>query len=82
MYKNKLGIHWDEHSDGRDVYSDHKNYCKSSNGRAVSVAIDGADQSKFGVFRTSHRGVQDAYLKVKQKITGALIHGLGYFLFR
>ena len=26
--------------------------------------------------------MQDAYLKVKQKITGALVHGLGYFLFR
>lgn len=82
IYEQGLGQHWDEHNDGRDVYNDHKNYCKSSNGAAVSVAIDAADQSKFGVFRTSHRGMQDQYLKVKQKITGALVHGLGYFLFR
>ena len=82
MYKQKLSKHWDEHSDARDVYNDHKNYCKSSNGKAVSVAIDAADQAKFGVFRTAHRGMQDTYLKVKQKITGALVHGLGYFIFR
>ena len=31
---------------------------------------------------TSHRGMQDSYLKVKQKITGALVHGVGYFLYR
>ena len=50
--------------------------------RAASVAIDAADQAKLGVFKTSHRGIQDAYLKVKQKITGALVHGIGYYLFR
>ena len=32
--------------------------------------------------RNIHRGMQDAHYKVKQKITGALVHGLGYFLFR
>ena len=26
--------------------------------------------------------MQDSHLKVKQKITGALVHGLGYLLFR
>ena len=82
VYLQGLKTHWDEHSDGRDVYNDHKNYCQSSNGAAVSVVIDAADQSKFGVFRTSHRGMQDQYRKVKQKITGALVHGLGYFIFR
>ena len=97
-------MHWDEHEDGRDVYHDNINYCKSSGGTAVSMAIDAADQAKFGIFSTSHRGkfvifdchplfpsylivfgetgMQDSYLKVKQKITGALVHGLGYFLFR
>ena len=82
VYQHRLRQHWDEHEDGRDVYHDHKNYCASSGGKAISLAVDAADQSKFGVFKTSHRGIQDAYLKVKQKITGALVHGLGYFLFR
>lgn len=82
IYKQGLQAHWQEHEDGRDVYHDHQNYCKSSGGTAVSVAIDAADQAKFGVFSTAHRGMQDAYLKVKQKITGALVHGFGYFLFR
>ena len=82
VLKQKLRTHWDEHMDGRDVYHDHQQYCKSSGGRAISMAIDAADQSNFGVFRTSHRGIQDAYLKVKQKITGVLIHGVGYYLFR
>ena len=79
IYQTRLNIHWDEHEDGRH---DNQNYCASSGGRAASVAIDDADQAKLGVFKTSHRGIQDAYLKVKQKITGALVHGIGYYLFR
>ena len=82
IYKRRLRAHWLEHEDGRDVYHDNQNYCKRSGGAAVSIAVDAADQAKFGVFTTSHRGMQDSYLKVKQKITGALVHGLGYFLFR
>lgn len=108
IYQQRLRMHWGEHEDGRDVYHDHINYCKSSGGTAVSMAIDAADQAKFGIFSTAHRGtfacqplrlstcpcvwrkllilntpgMQDSYLKVKQKITGALVHGLGYLLFR
>ena len=82
IYKQRLRVHWSEHEDGRDVYHDHINYCKRSGGEACSMAVDAADQAKFGVFSTSHRGMQDSYLKVKQKITGALIHGVGYFLYR
>ena len=56
IYREQLRMHWDEFEDGRDVYHDHQNYCKSSGGTAVSMAIDAADQAKFGVFCTSHTG--------------------------
>jgi hypothetical protein len=56
IYRQRLRVHWDEHEDGRDVYHDHINYCKSSGGAAVSMAIDAADQAKFGIFSTAHRG--------------------------
>ena len=56
VYRQQLRLHWDEFEDGRDVYHDHQNYCKSSGGTAVSIAIDAADQAKFGIFSTAHAG--------------------------
>ncbi len=59
----------------RAEYSRNRMKTIENPGKFLSVIIDGADQSKFGIPRFLEKSKSEAGYSLKQKLTGVLFHG-------
>ncbi len=59
----------------RAEYARHRIEAMERPAKVLSVIIDGADQSKFGIPQFAEKSKSEAGNAIKQKITGVLFHG-------
>ena len=70
----RFKAHLDFIRNERAIYARHTLQPLHSEAKALSVIIDGADQSKFGLPQFPTKGKREYGMSMKQKITGVLFH--------